>query len=119
MLSAYGMTETTHQATSEPVPQRGPTKPGSVGSPTGVRLRVVDPQGRTCPVGAVGEVWVHRPDRCAGFVADPANTARSFVDGWFRTGDLGSLDDDGYLFITGRIKNIINRGGGENLAGAR
>ena len=111
VLSAYGMTETTHQATSVPVPQRGSTKPGSVGPPTGVRLRVVDPHGRTCPAGAVGEVWVHGPTVARGYLADPANTARSFVDGWFRTGDLGSLDDDGYLFITGRIKNIINRGG--------
>lgn len=111
MLSAYGMTETTHQATSEPVPQRGPTKPGSVGPPTGVRLRVVDPHGHTCPAGTVGEVWVHGPTVARGYLADPADTARSFVDGWFRTGDLGSLDDDGYLFITGRIKNIINRGG--------
>jgi acyl-CoA synthetase (AMP-forming)/AMP-acid ligase II len=111
VLSAYGTTETTHQAAAEPVPQRGSTKPGSVGPPTGVRLRVVDPHGRTCPAGTAGEVWVHGPTVARGYLADPADTARSFVDGWFRTGDLGSLDGDGYLFITGRIKNIINRGG--------
>ena len=111
VLSAYGMTETTHQAASEPVPQRGPAKPGSVGPPTGVRLRVVDPHGRTCPPGTVGEVWVHGPTVARGYLGDPADTAHTFVDGWFRTGDLGSLDDDGYLFVTGRIKDIINRGG--------
>ena len=111
LLSAYGMTESTHQATSEPLPQHGPLKHGSVGRPTGVDLRVVDRNGRTCPAGTEGEVWVHGPTVARGYLADPAETAHSFADGWFRTGDLGSLDEDGYLFLTGRIKNLINRGG--------
>ena len=111
VVSAYGMTETTHQATSEPLPQRGPLKPGSVGRATGVDLRVVDHNGHTCPAGTVGEVWVHGPTVARGYLADPAETAHNFADGWFRTGDLGQLDEDGYLFLTGRIKNIINRGG--------
>jgi acyl-CoA synthetase (AMP-forming)/AMP-acid ligase II len=111
VLSAYGMTETSHQATSEPLPQRGPLKPGSVGRATGVDLRVIDRNGHPCPTGTVGEVWVHGPTVARGYLADPAETARSFADGWFRTGDLGTLDEDGYLFLTGRIKNIINRGG--------
>ncbi|MFF1447947.1 FadD7 family fatty acid--CoA ligase [Streptomyces sp. NPDC058274] len=111
LLSAYGMTESTHQATSEPLPPRGPLKQGSVGRPTGVDLRVVDPDGLTCPAGAEGEVWVHGPTVARGYLGNPAETARSFADGWFRTGDLGSLDEDGFLSLTGRIKNLINRGG--------
>jgi acyl-CoA synthetase (AMP-forming)/AMP-acid ligase II len=110
-LSAYGMTETAHQATSQPLPQRGPVKHGSVGQPTGVRVRIVAPDGRTCSTGAAGEVWVHGPTVARGYLANPADTAHNFVDGWFRTGDLGAMDEDGHLFLTGRIKNIINRGG--------
>jgi acyl-CoA synthetase (AMP-forming)/AMP-acid ligase II len=110
-LSAYGMTETAHQVTSQPLPQRGPVKFESVGPPTGVRVRIVDPDGRTCSTGAPGEVWVHGPTVARGYLANPADTAHNFVDGWFRTGDLGAMDEDGYLFLTGRIKNIINRGG--------
>jgi acyl-CoA synthetase (AMP-forming)/AMP-acid ligase II len=111
VLSAYGMTETSHQATSEPLPQRGRLKHGSVGRATGVGLRVVDDDGHSCPAGTVGEVWVHGPTVVRGYLDDPAATAHSFADGWFRTGDLGLLDEDEYLFLTGRIKNIINRGG--------
>jgi acyl-CoA synthetase (AMP-forming)/AMP-acid ligase II len=111
VLSAYGMTETAHQATSQPLPQRAPVKQGSVGRATGVRLRVVDHDGHTCPVGIEGEVWVHGPTVARGYLDNPTATAQNFADGWFRTGDLGSLDSDGYLSLTGRIKNIINRGG--------
>ena len=111
VLSAYGMTETTHQATGEPLPQRAPLKHGSVGPATGVELRVVDHNGHTCPPGTVAEVWVHGPTVARGYLANPAETAHSFADGWFRTGDLGSLDEEGYLFLSGRIKNIIDRGG--------
>ncbi|MFD7896733.1 FadD7 family fatty acid--CoA ligase [Streptomyces sp. NPDC059743] len=111
LLSAYGMTETTHQTTSEPLPEWGPLKQGSVGRTTGVDLRVVDRNGRTCPAGTQGEVWVQGPTVTRGYLGDPDGTAESFADGWFRTGDLGSLDEDGYLFLTGHIKNLINRGG--------
>ncbi|MGW3626707.1 FadD7 family fatty acid--CoA ligase [Streptomyces sp. NPDC000880] len=111
LLSAYGMTEATHQSTSEPLPHQGPLKHGSVGRPTGVDVRVVDQNGHTCPAGTEGEVWVHGPTVARGYLADPVETARSFADGWLRTGDLGSLDEEGYLFLTGRIKNLINRGG--------
>jgi acyl-CoA synthetase (AMP-forming)/AMP-acid ligase II len=76
-----------------------------------VDLRVVDQNGRVCPVGVQGEVWVHGPTVARGYLGNPAETARSFADRWFRTGDLGSLDKDGYLSLTGRIKNLINRGG--------
>jgi acyl-CoA synthetase (AMP-forming)/AMP-acid ligase II len=111
VLSAYGMTETAHQATSQPLPQRAPVKRRSVGRATGVSLRIVDHDGHSCPAGAEGEVWVHGPTVARGYLGNPAATAQNFLHGWFRTGDLGSLDTDGYLSLTGRIKNIINRGG--------
>lgn len=111
LLSAYGMTESAHQATSEPLPDQGFLKHGSVGRSTGVELRVVDGDGRTCPVGTRGEVWVRGPQMARGYLADPVETARGFSDGWFRTGDLGSLDEDGYLFLAGHIKNLIDRDG--------
>ncbi|MFF4055616.1 FadD7 family fatty acid--CoA ligase [Streptomyces sp. NPDC001668] len=111
LLSAYGMTESSHQATSEPLPQRGALRQGSVGRPTGVGVRVVDRGGRSCPAGVEGEVWVQGPTVARGYLADEDASARTFVDGWLRTGDLGTLDEDGYLSLTGRIKNLINRGG--------
>ena len=111
LLSAYGMTESSHQATSEPLPQQGALRQGSVGRPTGVEVRVVDGRGRPCPVGVEGEVWVQGPTVARGYLACGDETARTFVGGWLRTGDLGTLDADGYLSLTGRIKNLINRGG--------
>ncbi|WP_431949817.1 FadD7 family fatty acid--CoA ligase [Actinacidiphila sp. bgisy167] len=111
LLSAYGMTESAHQATSEPLPQHGPLKQGSAGRPAGVDLRVLDADGKPCPPGVEGEVWVHGPQMARGYLGNPGETAHGFADGWFRTGDLGSLDEDGHLFLTGRLKNLINRGG--------
>jgi acyl-CoA synthetase (AMP-forming)/AMP-acid ligase II len=111
LLSAYGMTESSHQATSEPLPERGALRQGSVGRPTGVEVRVVDRGGRSCPAGVEGEVWVQGPTVARGYLADGDESARTFVDGWLHTGDLGVLDEDGYLSLTGRIKNLINRGG--------
>ncbi|MGW0705303.1 FadD7 family fatty acid--CoA ligase [Streptomyces sp. NPDC002643] len=111
LLSAYGMTESSHQATSEPLPGRGALKHGSVGRPTGVEVRVVDRSGRVCPVGVEGEVWVRGPTVARGYLADREGTAYTFVDGWLRTGDLGALDEDGQLSLTGRIENLIDRGG--------
>jgi acyl-CoA synthetase (AMP-forming)/AMP-acid ligase II len=111
LLSAYGMTETSHQAASEPLPERGVLKQGSVGRPSGVGIRVLDSDGRAAEVGAQGEVWVHGAGVTRGYLGNPAETALGFVDGWFRTGDLGSLDGDGDLFLTGRLRNVIDRGG--------
>jgi acyl-CoA synthetase (AMP-forming)/AMP-acid ligase II len=111
LLSAYGMTESTHQATSEPLPERGPLKQGSVGRPTGVEVRVADRSGRPCPAGVQGEVWLRGPTVARGYLAEPARTARGFAGGWLRTGDLGALDADGFLFLTGRLDDIIDRGG--------
>jgi acyl-CoA synthetase (AMP-forming)/AMP-acid ligase II len=76
-----------------------------------VDLRVVDENGHPCPAGTEGEVWLNGPTVARGYLGNQAETAHSFADGWFRTGDLGTLDEDGYLFLTGRIKNLINRGG--------
>jgi acyl-CoA synthetase (AMP-forming)/AMP-acid ligase II len=86
-------------------------KQGSVGRPSGVDIRVLDSDGRAAEVGAQGEVWVHGAGVTRGYLANPAETALGFVDGWFRTGDLGSLDGDGDLFLTGRLRNVIDRGG--------
>ncbi|MBC9713538.1 AMP-binding protein [Streptomyces sp. TRM66268-LWL] len=111
LLTAYGMTESTHQVTSEPLPQHGFLKHASAGRPTGVELRIVDARGRTCATGEEGEVWVRGPAVARGYLADPAATAHGFQEGWLRTGDLGRLDEDGYLFLSGRIRNLIHRGG--------
>ncbi|MFJ9175186.1 AMP-binding protein [Streptomyces sp. NPDC102360] len=100
LLSAYGMTEAAHQIASEPLPERGPLKHGTVGRATGVGLRVVDRDGKVCPAGVRGEVWVRGPAVSGGV-----------GDGWLRTGDLGSLDEDGYLSLAGRIESLIVRGG--------
>jgi acyl-CoA synthetase (AMP-forming)/AMP-acid ligase II len=100
VLQAYGMTETAHQATSNPLPVKGPHKVGSVGLGSGVEVRI-----------ASGEVCVRGAAVTSGYLNAPAANAASFVDGWFRTGDLGELDADGYLFLKGRLKEIINRGG--------
>jgi len=110
MLEAYGMTETTHQAASRRVRTHDPRM--SVGPASGAaRFRVVRSDGGECTPAETGEVWVSGPAVVRGYLADPENTAQAFTDGWFRTGDLGALDADGNLQLTGRIKNIINRGG--------
>jgi acyl-CoA synthetase (AMP-forming)/AMP-acid ligase II len=111
VVPAYGMTETAHQATSNPLPESGPVKPGSVGIGTGVELQIVGPNGQAVAPGAHGEICVRGPAVASGYLDDPENTARSFTGGWFHTGDLGYQDADGYLFLTGRSKELINRGG--------
>jgi acyl-CoA synthetase (AMP-forming)/AMP-acid ligase II len=111
VLDAYGMTETTHQVAGQPLPSNGPDKPGSVGLPTGVKVRIVGTDGHDCPAGIPGEIWLEGPTVARGYLGDAADTAGSFTEGWFHTGDLGTLDADGYLSVTGRIKTLINRGG--------
>jgi oxalate---CoA ligase len=111
LISAYGMTETTHQATSNPLPARGPRKAWSVGVATDLDLRIVDLEGGAALPGTRGEVQVRGRTVMAGYADDPRANASAFVDGWFRTGDLGVMDPDGYLFLKGRIKELINRGG--------
>jgi acyl-CoA synthetase (AMP-forming)/AMP-acid ligase II len=110
VLEAYGMTEAAHQMTSNPLPP-DPRKPGSVGPGTGVRIGILSGDGTELPAGQVGEVVIAGPNVIDGYEDNPAANAESFVGGWFRTGDQGVIDDDGYLRLTGRIKELINRGG--------
>jgi acyl-CoA synthetase (AMP-forming)/AMP-acid ligase II len=114
MLEAYGMTEASHQMASNPLPPRD-RKPGSVGVPSGVEIRIVDREGRAVEQGASGEVAISGAGVTDGYLANPEANAESFFDGWFRTGDRGSFDADGYLRLEGRIKEMILRGG-ENIS---
>jgi oxalate---CoA ligase len=111
LISAYGMTEASHQVSSNPLPVHGSNKPSSVGLPTGVEVRIVTEDGKDAATGSIGEIWVRGATVTNGYLNNPQANSTSFVDGWFRTGDLGSRDADGYLFVRGRIKEIINRGG--------
>jgi acyl-CoA synthetase (AMP-forming)/AMP-acid ligase II len=109
VIEAYGMTEASHQIAANPL--SGPCKPGSVGVPAGAEFRLIDRAGRFIADGAAGEIVVRGPGVMAGYENDAKASADAFIDGWFRTGDEGRIDGDGYLFITGRLKDIINRGG--------
>ncbi|MGW1159524.1 AMP-binding protein [Streptomyces sp. NPDC002519] len=111
VIPAYGMTETAHQAASNPLPRDGVCKDASVGLPTGLQIRIIAGNGELAPTGDTGEVCVRGPALTAGYLNDPQASATSFTDGWFHTGDLGHLDFDGYLFLSGREKDMINRGG--------
>jgi acyl-CoA synthetase (AMP-forming)/AMP-acid ligase II len=110
VLEAYGMTEAAHQMASNPLPPAA-RKPGSVGRGTDVQVSIMDAGGRHLPVGERGEVVIKGPNVIRGYENNPEANATSFVDGWFRTGDQGVLDADGYLTLVGRIKELINRGG--------
>jgi len=111
MIVAYGMTETAHQVATNPLPGDGPRRKGSVGLPTGLQVRIINADGSVAESGKTGEVCVRGPALTEGYLNDPKATAAAFADGWFRTGDLGHLDSDGFLYLNGRIKEIINRGG--------
>jgi oxalate---CoA ligase len=110
MIEAYGMTEAAHQMASNPLPPR-PRKPGSVGLAAGPRVSTMDAAGRLLKPGQTGEVVIQGLNVTSGYENNPAANAECFTNGWFRTGDQGYLDEDGYLFLTGRLKEIINRGG--------
>src|ERR1700733_9794757 len=111
VIAAYGMTETSHQTASNPLPSHGPNKTPAVGLPTGVELRIVGDDGRDAATGTIGEIWVRGATVTAGYLNNANANSESFVDGWFRSGNLGSRDADDYLFVKGRLKDIINRGG--------
>jgi len=111
LISAYGMTEASHQVSSNPLPVHGSNKPSSVGLPTGVEVRIVTEDGTDAATGSIGEIWVRGTTVTIGYLNNPQANFASFVDEWFRSGDLGSRDADGYLFVRGRLKEIINRGG--------
>jgi len=110
VLEAYGMTEAAHQMASNPLPP-GVRLPGSVGPGTEVRISIMDEGGRHLAAGERGEVVIQGPNVTAGYENNPEANAASFTDGWFRTGDLGFLDLNGYLTLVGRLKELINRGG--------
>jgi acyl-CoA synthetase (AMP-forming)/AMP-acid ligase II len=110
VLEAYGMTEASHQMASNPLPPQR-REPGSVGRGTGVGIAILDEAGAELAVGASGEVAVRGPNVIDGYENNPQANATSFTRGWFRTGDLGVLDGDGYLRLLSRIKELINRGG--------
>ena len=110
VLEAYGMTEASHQMCSNPQPP-AERKPGSVGPGTGVRIGIMDDAGNLLNTGQRGEVVIQGPNVVSGYENNPEANAKSFTNGWFRTGDQGFLDQDGYLTLTGRIKELINRGG--------
>ncbi|MGH9372878.1 MAG: AMP-binding protein, partial [Vicinamibacterales bacterium] len=110
VLEAYGMTEAAHQMSSNPLPP-AERKPGSVGPGTGVRISIMDDKGRHLAAGERGEVVIQGPNVIQGYENNPEANATSFTDGWFRTGDQGFLDEGGYLSLTGRLKELINRGG--------
>jgi len=110
VIDTYGMTEAASQIAANPL---GRCKPGSVGRSAGAEIAIMDDAGRPLPAGERGEIALRGPTITRGYENDEAATMAAFHDGWFRTGDLGCLDDDGYLFIAGRIKDAINRGGQE------
>jgi len=111
VLNSYGMTEGGH-ATFAMDPEAARTRPGAVGRPTPpVEVRIVDDAGRACRTGEVGEVLTRNPGGHREYYRDPAATARQWAGGWLHTGDLGHLDADGYLYIVGRKKEMIVRGG--------
>jgi oxalate---CoA ligase len=112
VIEAYGMTEASHQMASNPLPP-APRRPGTVGVGTGVRLGVMTDAGAVLPHGSVdsGEVVIQGPNVIDGYSNNPEANAASFVDGWFRTGDQGTIDASGYLSLIGRLKEMINRGG--------
>jgi acyl-CoA synthetase (AMP-forming)/AMP-acid ligase II len=113
-VEAYGMTEAAHQMTSNPLPPRH-RKIGSVGVGTGLRVRIMDKDGKSLENNERGEIAIQGANVFEGYASNPEANARAFVNGWFRTGDEGRLDKDCYLHLTGRIKDIIIRGG-ENIA---
>ena len=111
MLEGYGLTETCLHSLSNPLPPRR-RKPGSVGLSAGTAVAIMDELGKllTTP-GTSGEVCLRGATVMAGYEDNPQANASAFVNGWFRTGDQGYFDDDGYLILTGRFKELINRGG--------
>jgi amino acid adenylation domain-containing protein len=108
VIDTYGMTEAATQIAANPLDRR---KPGSVGQSAGAEIAILDSEGRHLPRSQRGEIALRGPTITRGYDNDAAATAATFRDGWFRTGDFGYLDEDGYLFIVGRIKDIIDRGG--------
>jgi acyl-CoA synthetase (AMP-forming)/AMP-acid ligase II len=110
VLEAYAMTEASHQMTANPLPP-GVRKPGTVGRGANVDVAIMDEAGNLLPAGTPGEVVIRGPNVTRGYHNNAAANQAAFTNGWFRTGDRGVLDADGYVTLIGRIKELINRGG--------
>ncbi|MGI9261026.1 MAG: acyl--CoA ligase [Woeseiaceae bacterium] len=111
VVEAYAMTEAAHQMTCNQLPP-GVRKPGTVGCAAGPEVAVMHvSEPDLLELGETGEIVIRGENVTAGYESNPQANAECFVNGWFRTGDQGVLDEDGYLTITGRLKEIINRGG--------
>ena len=110
VINAYGMSEAAPAISCTRLPPHL-CKPGSVGTPLGTQVAIIDERWHFSPAGSRGEIVIRGANVIAGYENNPEANRHSFQNGWFRTGDLGYLDGDGHLFITGRAKEIINRGG--------
>jgi acyl-CoA synthetase (AMP-forming)/AMP-acid ligase II len=111
VIEAYGMTEASHQMASNPLPHRGERFAGAVGLSAGPEIAIMDADGNLLPPRELGEVVIRGRNVTAGYENNPDANASAFTNGWFRTGDQGFLDEQGYLRLTGRLKELINRGG--------
>jgi oxalate---CoA ligase len=110
LIESYGMTEAAHQMSSNPLPP-AKRKPGTVGKAAGPEVAIMDESGALLAAGETGEIVIRGPNVTAGYDNNPKANAEAYTNGWFRTGDQGVMDAEGYLSITGRLKEIINRGG--------
>jgi acyl-CoA synthetase (AMP-forming)/AMP-acid ligase II len=110
VVEAYGMTEAAHQMAVNPLPP-GVRKPGSVGLAAGPEVSIMSAGGELLQQGDIGEIVIRGDNVTSGYENNPKANAENFTQGWFRTGDQGVIDEDGYISITGRLKEIINRGG--------
>ena len=110
LIESYGMTEATHQMASNPLPPKV-RKPGTVGVAAGPEVAIMGLDGEMLGADAVGEIVIRGPNVTAGYENNVTANEEGYFNGWFRTGDQGMRDADGYLSITGRLKEIINRGG--------
>jgi acyl-CoA synthetase (AMP-forming)/AMP-acid ligase II len=110
LIESYGMTEATHQMASNPLPP-AVRKPGTVGIAAGPEVAIMGEDGGLLAPGETGEIVIRGPNVTAGYENNPKANAEGWRAGWFRTGDQGVMDADGYVSITGRLKEIINRGG--------
>jgi oxalate---CoA ligase len=110
LIESYGMTEATHQMASNPLPP-AVRKPGTVGRAAGPEIAIMGNEGALLAAGEIGEIVIRGPNVTAGYESNPKANEEAFTNGWFRTGDQGVMDADGYISLTGRLKEIINRGG--------
>jgi acyl-CoA synthetase (AMP-forming)/AMP-acid ligase II len=110
VIEAYGMTEAAHQIASNPLPP-AKQKAGSVGLATGLSVAILDDAGNQVPPTVSGEIVLRGDNVISGYLENPSANETAFSNGWFRTGDLGHLDHEGYLYLTGRLREVINRGG--------